>query len=676
MRFLELFERLPSGGMTGQAADAFRPATMPDIYVAPTLEPLASHDDAGVTLVSARGATGKSLFAQRVSAMKSAPLWRLDLDRAVSADAFNAKLTNFYGPSGPDAFHTDPDALVLIDALDEARMRVSGVSWNEFLDSLLPFATGRRLLLLGRERVVEDVWMHFDDAGVPCDWVEISHFDPQQRVEYVNRRVEGKGASTDGEVYTSTRDAVLKALAGTVEAELSDAFVGYAPVLDAVVALLADENLAVVRNNFAATGRAADRIRVLIDILDSLLDREQRKTAPSVTELNLDPNEAYKPKEQLQWLAAELMGGAQPELDWCPPDERATYVRRIREFLRDHPFRSEERWASPVFSAYVTATQFDDVRIRPNLQAVGQRTGLLFDFVSAQNGAEMIDEWQFAALHASILSAEWHSVEAAVTIEEPSNEELSSMEGELVLLDESDKTRRTTFTLALDAPNQLRIFGPTAFLSVGFPAVVTLSAPNGALMLGPECFISCKELRIESETIEVARRTRGQDVKSTDDPVVALEASSNLSLGGSLVGRPTTEDFELRVPDDITLIYPWVSYRAPFELPAEAPDERAERFLNMLMTLLRRHGHSGRMAVFDKKLHGRQSIKHEDFTAVVDALEGLDIIRHEGALIYLQPDWERHWFSGKGRPGLPSLEDKRDDWSGALRAITARLQGK
>ena len=126
------------------------------------------------------------------------------------------------------------------------------------------------------------------------------------------------------------------------------------------------------------------------------------------------------------------------------------------------------------------------------------------------------------------------------------------------------------------------------------------------------------------------------------------------------------------MPSSVTLRFPWYEHRSELEDADETTaDQRAVRFLNMLMNLLRRHGHSGRHAVYDKKLEGRQSIKEADFANAVHALERLGIVRQEGALIFLQPEWERHRFSGKRRPGIATLEDKREEWREALEAISA-----
>jgi hypothetical protein len=89
---------------------------------------------------------------------------------------------------------------------------------------------------------------------------------------------------------------------------------------------------------------------------------------------------------------------------------------------------------------------------------------------------------------------------------------------------------------------------------------------------------------------------------------------------------------------------------------------------------MRRHGHAGRSAVYDKKLEGRQAIKQRDFANAVVALQNLGIVSYEGSMIFLQPEWEQHRFSGKAREGVPTLDDKQEEWSEALAAISEVLR--
>lgn len=79
------------------------------------------------------------------------------------------------------------------------------------------------------------------------------------------------------------------------------------------------------------------------------------------------------------------------------------------------------------------------------------------------------------------------------------------------------------------------------------------------------------------------------------------------------------------------------------------------------------------MAVFDKKLEGRQSIKGQEFQVVQRALEGLGVIRNAGSMIFLEPDWEARRFSGKAREGLATIDDRLEEWQPVLDCIAAAI---
>lgn len=680
--FEQLISRLPTGGFLGENQPAFGIAEVVATFVPPTLRLVETSEGAGVTLISARGATGKTTLAEELSARTQTPLWRLGDDVSVSADALESRLGRYIGPD--DAlrrFQADDSAFVIVDALDEARMRVSGTSWAEFMSSIAEVATsGRHFVLLGRERVLEDVWLNLAESGIEPEWFEISHFDPDQRQAYVDGRVRDRGHDTDNDAYIKARDAVLSALEGTVAGPLSDAFVGYAPVLDAVVALMADSNLIAVENTFAAENQDGERVEVLVRVLQSLLEREQLKTQPLAEQLGLDANQTYLPDEQLAWLSADLLQAGSPTLDWCPAELRAPYASQIQKFLEDHPFRSDGRWASPVFSAYVAAQRFGDAQIQESLRPIGQATGLLFEFVAHAGAAALIDEWQFAALHASLLSAEWQAVEAVVSIASTDSESAESPEepltaavGELALLADGSIQRRTQFELVLESAGHLHLLGPTSFLSVVFPGTVTVDMGQSSLTLGPDCYIRCVDLVLRGDTVQVLRRAQSAQGDPGEDASVILEISGQFDCAATLSGNPNPDIFELRVRPEQRLVYPWIAYRHDLEPVASQPDERAERFLNMLMRLVRRHGRK-EMAVFDKKLEGRQSIKGDDLRNVLSELQSMGVLTVAGPMIYLDSDWAAERFDGKGRPGLATLEDKMDTWRPVLDAIESVLQ--
>lgn len=675
--FEDLVARLPAGHLPGIDQEEFAVSSPVEQFVAPTLRVVEEASNPRITLISARGATGKSTLARQLSAVTGAPLWRLDADLTVSADALASRLSRYLGPDDPvRRFRSTDGAFVIIDSLDEARLRVSGASWAEYMRSLAEItADGHRFVLFGRERILDDVWLEMADAGIGISWYEISHFDVEQRRKYVDVHVDTRGFDTANDVYLRARDAVIAALAGTVADPLADAFVGYAPVLDAVVVLLSERNLIKVENTFSAEAQDPERIAVLERVLVSLLEREQGKIERLARQLALDPGQAYGPDEQLRWLSADLLGGDPPDLEWCPRETRAEYAKQVEPFLRDHPFRSEKRWASPVFSAYVAALRFGEPSLREALRPVGVETGLLYDFVAHRGGADLIDEWQFAALHASLLAAEEQEVEAVVFItggDAPEGRAIEQAEGELVLLAEGVVQQRLGFELVLDEPDQLRLLGPSSYLSIEFPGRVAVQPGGSSLALGPDCYISCRDLHLAGEAVQILRRAASQRSSIVDEASVVLTVSGRFLSDATLTGRPGLDVFELHVLAETRLVYPWVTYRHEIEMEDAGADVRAERFLNMLMNLVRRHRRK-EWAVFDKKLEGRQAIKGDDFGSVLSELASMGVLTVRSSMVFLNEPWANARFDGKGRAGLPTLDDHRATWQPVLARITETI---
>ncbi len=222
MTFDELVGVLPGDALPGTDHESFGVASADATFVPPTLRVVEAVAEPHVTLISARGATGKSALARQLSAVTGAPLWRLEADVTVSADALAARLGEYLGPDDPvGRLRATAGAFLIIDSLDEARMRVSGASWADYMRSIEAVAAdGHRFVLLGRERILDDVWLDLADAGIDTEWYEISHFDAPQRQAYVDGRVHARGFDTSSQAYLGARDAVLAALTGTVPGPL------------------------------------------------------------------------------------------------------------------------------------------------------------------------------------------------------------------------------------------------------------------------------------------------------------------------------------------------------------------------------------------------------------------------------------------------------------------------
>ena len=188
--FADVVASLPQPAeVSGTALEAFRVVQGAAMFIEPMMRTYEVCGTPQVTFISARGATGKSAMAAELSRRLGAPLWSLGEDKAVSGDALTARLAAFLSVVSPLAeAERGRIPLVIIDAMDEARLRVTGVSWDEFMTSLAEYAlAGVHLVILGRNRTIDDVWYSLADAVTEISWYEISHFNENQQGEYVDQ---------------------------------------------------------------------------------------------------------------------------------------------------------------------------------------------------------------------------------------------------------------------------------------------------------------------------------------------------------------------------------------------------------------------------------------------------------------------------------------------------------
>ena len=648
-----------------------------DFFVEPLLLSLEQQPKASVTLISARGAAGKSKAAVEIARRLQAPLWRLEKDRAVSGTSLEYVLAQYLGSHAvEDELRRRPSPLIVIDSLDEARSRVSGVSWMEFTQSLIRLSgSNLRYVLFGRERTLEDLWVALDQGGLSISWWEISHFAPSQCTEYVDGVVRKRDSAADTTTaeYSSARDAILKSLRGAAEGSDTDAFVGYPPVLDAVAALLIRRpNLLAIRSRFEDPQAVSEgRIRLLGEILERLLRRDQEKALPLAIDLNLDPDEVYSPVEQVGWLCHALEGADPPDFGYIADSTvRVDYAQRISQFADDHPFRSAGKWASPVFEAYVASREFDNSTFADErLIEIGHKSGLLYDFVSLK-GDLAIDERQFAALHASIAAAEWVESTASISIDQLNH---NTIEAAFALRRGTEKPRQASFEILSEQPASLTLFGPLSDLSVRVDGAVVVPPRGHGTVLGPDLFIHADAVIFEGSALEFARRSDADASRANAEPSVIIEVQSQLRLPDTSTQVPLEGELELRVPNQVKLKYPWFEYRIGVDWQSETPDEKIVRFINKLMNLTRSHGHHGERGVFVKKFEGRQPLQAHEFRKALDVLVSRGVVRLEDEMVFVRSEWEKYRYSGKALKGQRQLADVIGSWQPIIQAIEESL---
>ena len=272
-----------------------------------------------IWFVAAPGAVGKSTLAKEISA-KSGAIY-LDLARADTV-AGNY-LTGGLVKNKLYSSWENQTTTVLIDALDEARLRVTQNSFEDFLRDVAEQSHTRSLptVLFGRVGIVEEAWYILSEQGTNCPVFDIDFFDQQQALDFVmatldrfSENTRHPGLSTRLAVHRDAyRGAANNLVIGISEAAASDGnrFSGYAPVLEAVATVLADETNPARVN---ATNPTERQNKILRELTDQVLEREATKlreqlppTIPQGVKERL-----YNPGEQLSHLASVIFDTGKP----------------------------------------------------------------------------------------------------------------------------------------------------------------------------------------------------------------------------------------------------------------------------------------------------------------------------------------------------------------------------
>ena len=306
--------------------------------------------DSSVLLVSAPGAVGKSTLARQI-AYETGSVY-VDLARAapvgdntLSGGLLKSKIVSYWD-SG--------DVTMLIDGLDEARLKVTQGSFQAFLTDIAELSKSRNLptILFGRTGSVQDSWLLLSD-DIDVSVLEIGYYSLPQSVDFAEAKFHELKPETPH--IGPAREAIellLQQLRDQTESE-GDRFAGYAPVLQTVARRVAKEDnpsLLIAQIN------RGDHPVTLKSIVSGILSREQTKVRGVSLENKDLTAKLYSPVEQLGHLVAHIYGGGRPAAVSMSPRDAQTYSDALSEWVPDHPFVDGGTSASSVvFDAVINA---------------------------------------------------------------------------------------------------------------------------------------------------------------------------------------------------------------------------------------------------------------------------------------------------------------------------------
>jgi hypothetical protein len=285
-----------------------------------------------ILLISAPGAVGKSTLARQIAFVTGAVYMDLGQADPVGGNTISGGLVR----SGLIPAWLSQTMTILIDGLDEARMRVTQEAFEAFLDDVAGLAKERKnpIALFGRTGAIQDAWVLLEETPGKTAVLEIGYYPPDAAVEFAMARIYADLPGRSLMVERQAVELLLERLRSQTETD-GDRFAGYAPVLQAVATRVTkDPNLGAL----VAQIKGGTQPVTLQEVGASILERERTKLGPLVFEAARIKEQLYLPQEQLDRLVAVIYGLKPPELPTMSPKDAQTYSNALKSWVSDHPF--------------------------------------------------------------------------------------------------------------------------------------------------------------------------------------------------------------------------------------------------------------------------------------------------------------------------------------------------
>lgn len=298
-----------------------------------------------ILLISAPGAVGKSTLARQV-AFETGAVY-VDLAKAEPVGS-NTLLGGLVKSGLYDGWQANTVGVV-IDGLDEARLRVTEEAFEAFLRDVNQVARGRSVptVLFGRTGAIQDAWLILSNTAV----LEIGYYGPEAAADFAEALLRAERPdSAHAAVERKAIELLLSRLREQTEID-GDRFAGYAPVLQAIArrVIHAGNASALV----AEIGAGAQPV-TLKTVVSSILERERSKLG--TLQLS-DPRLAetlYSADEQLDRLVALIYQVPPPSVAGLSQQDAHIYDAALKSWVPEHPFlRGRDAPSSAVFDAVI-----------------------------------------------------------------------------------------------------------------------------------------------------------------------------------------------------------------------------------------------------------------------------------------------------------------------------------
>lgn len=597
-----------------------------------------------IWLVAAPGAVGKSTLAKQICAETGATY----LDLAAAATVGGSYITGGLVHAGLIGSWMAGEAALVVDALDEARLKVTQPAFEDFLKDIVAASKLGKfpIVLLGRVGIIEEAWSIFNDVeGVELPILNVELFSEVESEEFVRRRLKKlselvspsgvseyphlRGSLDRHEaVYSESIKGVLHDLRNATGDDASN-FVGYAPVLDAIATVIATEK---------NPSRINEDLRQVLqgDILKRLsgevLRREKGKLVGQLEEICADiPSDLYSPDEQLERLACRVFKMPEPPVpNILSASQASAYLEAIKSLLPQHPFLdgSGASPSSAVFEACIIAhaLKSKNSALKKSGETYSSLAShapnpFLYDFYG--DGESLIEPEHIGLIFESVLARSKSGDLVSLSVDEGDKEEDLSVEifklrsdgGGSVINFNSENSGVLQLGRRISHVN---IDAPELLVSIGAGDVLEVVAPTAICCSSLE--LLCKKIYIKGDS-------------SGEESAVSLEADSVVATA-ELTTPIVRAGSRLSVTWPSSSAYPWTEFSTK---KREQDDSRLFdliRVFRRLVMAFRSHS-KGRLARFKDKIEHARMLKGIEGRKLLETMMSDGIISLEGPMYYL-----------------------------------------
>lgn len=637
-------------------------------YIEPTFQKVIfDTEKPTIVLVSAVGATGKTALAEQLSHDLKLPLLDLAKHKPVGDNTMTGLLTHAFDVKDISAVFGGlalGEYAVIIDGVDEGRSKTTEKAFEAFLDDIANLCkTGcpTTFVMLGRTKILDDCWDYLSSKGLSTALITISPFAVSQAKKYIDTFTMGAiGAYANH--YESARDRILEKLAKAFTGGTSDrtddflSFIGYPPVLDAIVTLLREEkNYYKLLADLEPQDGQNLEVSLLKRISEYILLRERdTKVIPNIITPLLEPapeplrrralESAFATEEQCVRLIAYCLDKQLMLKSLGDPVLDEKYEAGLASFFPDHPFLSGQQFRSAVFEALALATLIAS----RSSEALDLLKEYLWSHKHSYHLVYMLDviskdhRIPIGALGPIFTAAmEFRSVHSVVELRvdgpdwdrDVQQDRIGEIEIgiEITLGEEQSPARTFEFLADIEQDSQL-VLGPRlgdAFISV--PCSVQLGGADELELMAP-VDITARTIVLEGKSLILRTHHHGKESQGE----VILDALQLESRVEAIMTNGVPLLIALGSLSGVS--YPAIQYTKQTARPSGDP-LFAQKYFRLKRILMEFRSHSkGALARYKHKIEHERVLKNDTGRAVLSRLVSDGVLVLRGSFYYLQPE--------------------------------------